>query len=72
MEGSGRGLIENPGICMEGLTKTTKNLRTAGVPGPGSNRAHIPNTGQERYLYTNLFPSSGLYLYPDDGGRKLL
>jgi hypothetical protein len=36
-------------ICLEGLRKTTKNFRIAGIP-----RQHLPNTNLELYYYINL------------------
>jgi hypothetical protein len=40
-------------ICLEGLRKTTKNFRIAGVEA-GIRRQHLPNTNLELYHYISL------------------
>jgi hypothetical protein len=42
-----------PGICLEGLRKTTKPVRKAGVPGE-------IRTRQERYHYTSFLGNTTL------------
>jgi hypothetical protein len=73
MKGSGRGLFQvlSSGTSMEGLRKTTKNVRRTGIPAENRNQ-NLPKRSLESIIFWDITPCSPLKVIRRFGGTYCL